>query len=40
MYDDCTIEDILKDNLEVLENVQKYHLNYKLIDESYNMEEI
>ena len=36
--DDCTLESVLKDNAEILSLVQKYNLNYILIDDSYDFE--
>lgn len=35
--DDCTIDQLLKDNVRVLENCKKYNLNYLLIDDEYKI---
>ena len=35
--DDCTLEDVLEGNLEVLNNVKKYDVDYFLIDDSYEI---
>ncbi len=36
LFDDCTIENILKDNADVLYLVNKHNLNYYLIDDNYD----
>lgn len=36
--DDCTLESVLKDNAEILSLVQKYNLNYILIDDKYEID--
>ncbi len=38
LYDDCTIESLIEDNLTVLEQVKKHNLNYILIDDKYEIE--
>ncbi len=35
--EDCTMESVLIDNAEMLENVHRYNLNYILIDEKYEI---
>ena len=35
--DDCTLEEVLEGNLEVLNNVKKYDVDYILIDDSYEI---
>ena len=35
--EDCTMESVLADNAEMLENVRRYNLNYILIDEKYEI---
>lgn len=35
--EDCTMESVLADNAEMLENVRMYNLNYILIDEKYEI---
>ena len=35
--DDCTIEDVIEDNKQVLELAQKSHTNYILIDDKYEI---
>ena len=35
--EDCTMESVLADNAEMLENVHRYNLNYILIDEKYEI---
>ncbi len=40
LCDDCTEENVLKDNQYFLENVKKYKLPYVLIDESYLTDDI
>lgn len=37
LFDDCTIENILKDNADVLYLVNKHNLNYYLIDDKYDI---
>lgn len=36
--EDCTIETVLRDNAEILEQCQKYEVNYLLIDEEYQVD--
>ena len=36
--EDCTMENVLNDNRRVLELVQKYKVNYILIDETYEID--
>ena len=36
--DDCVMENILKDNAKVMESVQKYDVNYVLIDDEYKVD--
>lgn len=36
--EDCTIENVLRDNAEMLELCQAYHVNYLLIDEDYQID--
>ncbi len=36
--EDCTIETVLRDNAEILEQCQTYKVNYLLIDEEYQVE--
>jgi 2-phosphoglycerate kinase len=38
LCDDCTIENLIKDNLRVLEQVKKYNVNYILIDDKYEID--
>ena len=38
MCDDCTIENILNDNKNVLELAKKYKVNYILFDEKYEVD--
>ena len=38
VYDSITLEEVLKDNLEVLRQVQLYNLNYILIDSKYDVD--
>ena len=35
--EECTMESVLADNAEMLENVRRYNLNYILIDEKYEI---
>ncbi len=35
--EDCTIETVLRDNAEILEQCQKYKVNFLLIDEEYQV---
>lgn len=37
LYDDCTIENVLQDNAQVLSLAIKHNVNYILIDESYEI---
>ena len=37
LYDECTLEQVLADNAEVLSQVQKHNGNYILIDEKYEL---
>lgn len=37
LFDDCTIENILKDNADVFYLVNKHNLNYYLIDDKYDI---
>lgn len=36
--DECSIEDVLKDNADYLQGAKKYGLNYVLINEQYKIE--
>ena len=36
LEDDCTIESVLEDNMQMLELAKKYNVNYVLIDDKYN----
>lgn len=36
--DECSIEDVLKDNADYLQGAKKYRLNYVLINEQYKIE--
>ena len=36
--DDCTLEDVLKDNAQVLTLAKRHNLNYILIDENYEID--
>ncbi len=38
LYDDCVMENILKDNAKVMESAQKYNINYVLIDDEYKVD--
>ncbi len=38
LYDDCTVEGVLKENYKVLQLAQKHKVNYLLIDNEYNTE--
>lgn len=38
LEDDCTVEDLLEDNKQVLERVKKYDVNYVLIDDKYGID--
>ena len=38
LCDDCTIENLIKDNLRVLEQVKKHNVNYILVDDKYEIE--
>ena len=38
MDDDCTMEMVLRDNARMLEQCQKYQVNYILIDEEYRVD--
>jgi 2-phosphoglycerate kinase len=40
LCDDCTIENVLNDNKNVLELVKKYNVNYVLIDDEYEITEV
>ena len=40
LCDDCTIENVLNDNKNVLEFVKKYNVNYVLIDDEYEITEV
>ncbi|MEH2941349.1 hypothetical protein VSQ32_00385 [Lachnospiraceae bacterium KK002] len=33
----CTMEHVLEDNRKFLESAQKYHVNYVLIDDKYEI---
>lgn len=37
LCDDCTMEDVLEDNREILRLAQKHNVNYMLIDEKYEI---
>ena len=37
LYDECTLEQVLADNAEVLSQAQKHNENYILIDEKYEL---
>lgn len=36
--EDCTMESVLRDNVEILVQCQKYNVNYLLIDNAYQVE--
>ena len=36
--EDCTMEAVLRDNAEILEQCQKYKVNYFLIDDEYQVD--
>ena len=36
--EDCTMETVLRDNAEILEQCQKYKVNYLLIDDEYQVD--
>ena len=36
--DECSIEDVLKDNADYLQGAKKYRLNYVLINEQYKID--
>ena len=36
--EDCTMETVLRDNTEILEQCQKYKVNYLLIDDEYRVD--
>ena len=38
LYDDCTIENVLNDNKNILELAKKYNVNYILIDDKYEID--
>ena len=38
LHDDCTMENVLKDNAQFLESAQKHNVNYVLIDDEYKIE--
>ena len=38
LEDDCTLEGLLEDNMQILELVQKYGENYILIDDKYEVD--
>ncbi|MBO5321370.1 MAG: adenylate kinase [Clostridia bacterium] len=38
LYDDCTLEDLLDDNVKNLELAKKHKVNYILIDDKYEIE--
>ena len=38
LYDDCTIENVLSDNKNILELAKKYNVNYILIDDKYEID--
>ena len=38
LCDDCTIENLIKDNLRVLEQVKKHNVNYILINDKYEID--
>lgn len=40
LCDDCVIEELINDNNRIYEAVKEYNLNYILIDENYEIEEI
>ena len=37
--DDCTIDGLLQDNAQILNECKKHNLNYLLIDDEYNIDE-
>lgn len=37
LFDDCTLEDVLKDNAEILALAKKHKVNYLLIDNKYEI---
>ena len=37
LEDDCTVESVLNDNLQMMEMLKKHNVNYVLIDEAYNL---
>lgn len=37
LFDDCTLEDVLKDNAEILALAKKHNVNYLLIDNKYEI---
>lgn len=38
LYDDCTIENVLSDNKNILKLAKKYNVNYILIDDKYEID--
>jgi hypothetical protein len=36
--DDCSIDDILEDNKQILEQVKAHNVNYILIDDKYDVD--
>ena len=38
LYDECTIETVLEDNAQTLQLARKYHVNYILIDDKYELD--
>ena len=38
LYDDCTIESLIEDNKQILDQVQKCNVNYILIDDDYEID--
>ncbi len=37
LYDDCTIEDVINDNAEILRQAQEHKVNYIFIDNRYEI---
>lgn len=40
MYNDLTIDNVLKDNMKILEEAKKYNVNYYLIDKEYDIKKL
>ncbi len=38
MFDDCTVDDLVRDNNRILELAQEHKVNFKLIDDTYNVD--